>query len=46
MFKSVVDSVLVVVWCSGAVSSPTRVLPGLENVHKVLHELLASNAGK
>lgn len=37
--------VSVVVWHSSAVSSATRVFPGLENVQKVLHELLATNTG-
>lgn len=37
--------VSVVVWHSYAVSSATRVFPGLENVQKVLHELLETNTG-
>ena len=39
------DFVSVVVWCSSALSSATRVLPGLENVQKILHERLATSTG-
>ena len=42
---NVADFVSVVVWSSPAVSFSTRVFPGLENVQKVLHELLATNTG-